>query len=296
MPDPPRRFVYVDDGVPQTTTDLLRAACEERGVAFHPVYPLVFDFAPEHQLVPGDLLYRPAVSLIAQRVAQFLYAPGVSTFYRDRDGIYFGVLNPTLAYQRAGLSIPRSIHCGTTNRKLLRTFVEHLGGFPIVVKVHGYSRGIGVMRVDSYPTLFSVLDFMTQQGKQPLLASFIPDATHWRVVVVGDEVVGAYRNRQERDDFRTYASDEPEDYTLDLPEGMAELAIGAVRAGRVEFGGVDILEHPSGRLYLLESNCPCYFGSAQTEGGFDVAGKMLDHLLLKAERLERTTTAVPAQV
>lgn len=286
MPTPPRHFVYVDDGVPQPTTDVLRAACEERGVIFFPVYPLAFDFASEPPRAPGDLLYRPAVSLVAQRVAQFLYAPGVATFYREPDGIYFGAMNPTLAYQRAGLSIPRTIHCGTTNRTLLRKFVDYLGGFPIVVKVHGFSRGIGVMQVDGYPAMFSLLDYMSQQGKQPQLSAFVPDATHWRVVVVGDEVVAAYRNRQERDDFRTYASDEPEDYTLDLPEGMAELAIGATRALHVEFGGADILEHPSGRLYLLESNFPCYFANAQLEGGFDVAGAMLDYLLAKAERLE----------
>lgn len=59
----------------------------------------------------------------------------------------------------------------------------------------------------------------------------------------------------------------------------------AVRALRYEFGGVDILEHPTGRLYLLESNFPCYFATPQEVIGTDVAGAMLEYLVEKSRRL-----------
>ena len=64
---------------------------------------------------------------------------------------------------------------------------------------------------------------------------------------------------------------------------MVCLAVSAVQAIRRELGGVDILEHPSGRLYLLEANFPCYFPQAQVVAGIDVAGAMVDHLLTKRD-------------
>ena len=45
---------------------------------------------------------------------------------------------------------------------------------------------------------------------------------------------------------------------------------------------VDVLEHPSGRLYLLEANSPCYFPQAE-EYGADVAGALLEYLLSQRE-------------
>jgi glutathione synthase/RimK-type ligase-like ATP-grasp enzyme len=47
------------------------------------------------------------------------------------------------------------------------------------------------------------------------------------------------------DDFRTSASQSPGDYFADVPERLQEMAVKAVRTVRLEFGGVDVLEHPT---------------------------------------------------
>lgn len=278
-------FYCVNDGVPESTTRLLREACATRSVDYQEIHAPLFDYRDERQLEPGDLLYRPAVSFTAIRVEQFLYADGVSTFYRDPEGVYFNPMAASLLFQRAGLDVPLTFYCPTPDRGLLSGYVERLGGFPVVVKMLGYSRGIGVIRVDSLPALYSVMDFATAEGKTPQLMAYVDEAVHWRLTVVGDRVASAYRNTQEIDDFRTYASESHEDFTAPAPPGMAELAVGAVRALRYEFGGVDVLQHPSGRLYLLESNFPCYFATAQEVIGTDIAGMMLEHLIAKSARL-----------
>ena len=46
-----------------------------------------------------------------------------------------------------------------------------------------------------------------------------------------------------------------------------------------------MLGHPSGRLYVLEVNMPCYFPQAQLRGGIDIAGAMIDHLQARSTRL-----------
>ena len=281
-----RTLYYVNDGVPEETTQLMHAACEQRDVDVVPIYPAAFDYRPEWQLYPGVLLYRPAVSGAAQRVEQFLYTEGVATFYRRPADVFRTALNPALQYQRAGLPIPRTLPCDTTHRDLLRGFVDQLGGLPVIVKVPGNEGGIGVMRADTLPALFALIDYLGSAGRAPTLMAYVPEAIHWRLVVVGDRVVAAYRNPTEPDDFRTYASEEATDYT-DRPRAALEtLAVRATHLMGHDHGGVDVLEHPSGRLYLLESNFPCYFPQAQLVAGIDVAGAMVDYLLAKAERLE----------
>ena len=277
---------YVDDGtLPALTTQFLREACGPRGVQFAPVGVRSFDFHPDRQLQRGDLLYRPAVSVKAARVEQFLYDEGVATFYADGEAVFYACTAPYLRYQRAGLPLPYTLYATSRNRPLLREFVRQLGGLPIVVKRLGYSNGLGVMRVDSFPALFSLIDYMSTQGDLPHLCSYVPDAVHWRVIVIGERTVAGYKNELSDGDFRTHAPAEAAEYTDTVPEPLADLALRAARVMRREMGGVDILEHVSGRLYLLESNFPCYYAQAQKAAGIDIAGAMVDHLLAKAERL-----------
>jgi hypothetical protein len=279
------RLHLVDDGVPGETVALMREACAVRGVELVEVHARSFDFAPERQLGPGDLLYRPAVSLAAMRVEQFLFGDGVATFYRDADGPMFQATAGPLLHARAGIPTPRTIYCATTSREFLRGAVERLGGFPVIVKIMGFSGGQGVMLAESLPGLFSLVDHLVAQGSLPLLCAYVPDSIHWRVVVVGDRAVASYTNPVDADDFRTYASTDPADYPAEVRPALEDAAVRAVHALRVEHGGVDLLEHPSGRLYLLEANFPCYYPQAQRIGGIDVAGAMVDYLLEKAVRL-----------
>lgn len=280
------RFWCVDDKVPPATTTLLRVACEERRIDYELVDAARFDFAAGMRAQPGDLLYRPAVSTVAATVEQYLHAPGVATFHTAPDGVFFPPSNPILIHQRAGLPTPRSVPCISADRGMLRFFVDQLGGLPLVVKVHGWSRGVGVMRADTLAGLFSLVDFLLARGDLPMLCAYVPDAVHWRVIVVGDQALACYRNPVDHDDFRTYAADAIDDYTAKVPDALAELAVDAVAGLSVELGGVDILEHPSGRLYLLEANFPCYFPQAQLVAGIDIAGAMVDHLVVKAGRID----------
>jgi 2OG-Fe(II) oxygenase superfamily/RimK-like ATP-grasp domain len=279
------RFLYVNDNVPETTSSLLRLECARRGVDFDEIDAPHFAFDPGRQADAGDLLYRAAVSNVAARVEQFLFHPRCATFYADPEGPLFGYLDARLIHGRAGISIPRSCQLSSNDRDYLRSVAAELGGFPLVLKLPGYSGGDGVMKVDSFPALFSLVDYLFIEGRQPQLMAFVDRATHWRVTVVGRRAVASYRNIEEEDDFRTYGSLDPADVMAPMPEGMADLAVRATEALRIETAGVDILEHPSGRLYVLECNFPCYFAHAQEVAGIDVAGAMLDWLIAKARRI-----------
>ncbi len=277
------RFLCVDDRVPAATISTLRSACEQRDIPFVHVDAALFDYREEDRARPGDLLYRPAVSLRAQRTEQHLHAHGVTTFHRDPVDMYFGYVDSAVLFQRAGLSIPRSIYCTTTNRRRLEAYVQRLGGFPIVMKVGGYSGGLGVIIMESQRSMNSMVDYALAKGTMPVLMPFIDDAIHWRAVVVGDEVVASYRNLTDPGDFRTSATSNMDDYDAVPPAEVVEMAVTATKTLRVAMAGVDILEHPSGKLFVLEANFPCYFAQAQEVAGVDVAGAMVDHLVLKSK-------------
>ncbi len=272
-----------DASVPASSCELLRAACSARDLEFTRIDANRFRFADPPELPPLAMMYRPAVALAAIRCEQFLMRPDVATFYRDPDALHFDGPAAPLCFQRAGLSVPRSVPLHTTDRDTLRHAVHHLGGLPVVLKTGGEG-GVGVMRADSWPALFSLVDYLYSQGAAPWLQTHVPDAEHWRVVVVGDHAVAGYRNDLLPDDFRSHPSDQLAAYTLPEPAAL-NLALAAVRVTRREFGGVDLLRHPSGRWYLLEVNMPCYYPHAQEVAGVDIAGAMLDHLHAKALRL-----------
>ncbi len=279
------RFWCINVDVPDEITQMLRAACIERGVSYKEIHAPDFDFDPKHRLPPGDILYRPAVATSAMRVEQFLFTPGVATFHTEDQAVFYDFVSSPLMFQRAGLPIPRTVYCASADRQLLDAHAERLGGFPLVVKQLGGQGGVGVMIAESRRGLYALMDHLIDGGSNPLLCAYIPDAMHWRVVVVGERAVAAYRNPIDENDFRTYSSTDPDDYTSDVPTEMARIAMEAVRTMQSEFGGVDLLEHESGRLYLLEANVPCYFPQAQETAGIDVAGPMLDHLIAKARGL-----------
>jgi hypothetical protein len=284
------RFIYISDAsVPPVTTSLLVEACAARDIEFVHVTAAGFLFDPESELRPGDILYRSAITLAAMRVEQFLFSDGVATFYNDVSTALGGVPNNPLLFQRAGLQVPRTYPLASGDRELMRDHVRMLGGFPIVVKITGGSGGIGTIQVDTFGGLFSLVDFLLDRGILPLLCAFIDNAVHWRAIVLGNRVIAAYRNTREDDDFRTYASDNTDDFIVEPPGGLRRIAVSAVQALRLEFGGVDLLVHPSGRIYLLEANFPCFFAHPQTVAGIDVAGMMVEHLMAKSRVLTRAS-------
>jgi len=273
-------FHCIDDGAPEETVRLLAEACASRSVEFRAIEASTFRYRPQDRLPPHSMLYRPAVSRAAQLVEEFLLRDDVASFYPDVDAALFSCGAPRRQLERVGLTVPRSIPVACTDAPVLADHVERLGGFPVIVKIGGGEGGIGVMRADSMPVLRALLDHLVRgQGQVPELSAYVPDAMHHRVIVVGDRAVATYENPIEPDDFRSKPSEDPAAYTADVPAELASLALAATRSQRLRFGGVDLLRHPSGRLYVLEVNFPCFFAQATLGGGLDIAGPMIDELL-----------------
>jgi hypothetical protein len=282
-------FTCVNDRAHEEMLGPLRDACRSRGVAYRQVEARAFDFDPAGRLSAGDLMFRPVTTQLALRVEQFLYAPGVATFYGgSNDRIFFLAISQPLLFARAGLAVPPTIYCATSDRAQLDSWVKRLGGYPVLAKMGGQG-GVGVVMLASQPALYAFVDYALGIGREPALSAFVRDALMWRVLVVGERAVAAYTCYPGDGDFRAGSTNDASVFTTEPPPAVGKLAVDAVRATRLEFGGVDVLETVDG-CYVLESNFPCNFYWAEIEGGIPVAGPMLDHLIAKAGRLAKPQT------
>lgn len=285
-PGPGQVFTCVDDGVPEETVELLQGACAARGVLFRHLLARRFDFSPQDRLPPGSLLYTPAVSQAAASVQDYLVAPDVVTFFLGDPLFPCAAADRALA--RAGVTQPRALRLFSADPQRLAAWVERLGGYPVVLKCPGGEGGLGVLRADSPAALQGLVDYLVRGlGLSPWLMSWVPDALHVRVLVVGDRAVACYDNPTRENDFRSTPACDPARYRAQVPAELADVAVRATAAQGLAFGGVDLLLHASGRIYVLEVNFPCYFAQATLGGGVDVAGPMLDWLLDRAEAQAR---------
>lgn len=262
--------------------DLLARACNTLSVGVEVINVCTANRCTLPNLRKGDALYNATRGGL--RLEDWLWQPGVITFWRD--GIAPRAIQDTTRWipfhERAGIKQPRTIpHC-TNSRELLSAYVAALGGLPVVIKIADSTLGRGVMRIDSFASLFSVADHLEDQGQDYLLREYINSETTARLMVVGTSVVGALRYSTPLNDFRTNALNSLPGELHAYPSSVEEFAVRSTQAIGSELGGVDITFSPDGCPVLLEVNVPCGFATFERLG-IPVALAMIQHLVQKSQ-------------
>lgn len=270
------RFFCVTRDDLSEINDSLRRACETRDVEYVDVRPTMLWLPLTSGPQPGDLLYRPATDAAAEATEAVLRLPGVVTFDREPGLV---ATAPLARYVQAGLPVPRTVFNLLPRRQSLADAVAALGGLPVVLKAPGGEGGAGVIRVESWDTLFALADYLPSTT---VMQEYFEHAAAYRLVVVGERVVACEARYPGPHDFRTNSRESGELGSVRAPAGAEELAIAATRINAVEFGGADILANREGEIVLAELNSPCYFPDTERTTGIDIAGAMLDHLIEKA--------------
>jgi hypothetical protein len=277
------RFFHVTDPNQIKTTNTLRRACKERGVEYLDVIPGAWTW--EIQPLPGDALYRSSPLGPAFRMERALAVEGMATFYPTVEEVHVGARANYSAFKFAGLPVPKAIVVVGSDPDGLRRAAAELGGFPLVVKVPGWSTGIGVIRVESPASLQPLVKYLISRRSAPMLMEYIDLVAAHRLTVIGDGVYAPYTKAPSPDDFRTNTAGATDEGTFEATPEMVELCLAAARVRRLEFGGVDLLEDRDGRLYITEMNFPSFFPRQEEVTGVHIGGLMLDYLMKKAARL-----------
>jgi len=277
-------FYCLTDDKEKVTSNLLKGSCEERGINFIEIDSDSYDYSKKVHLSCQDILYKASVIRGANEVEKYLLNKEVTTLYSSFASALSVLPNQYVLCQIYKLPFPKFIPDITADRSLLKKYVDYLGGFPIIIKARKGSHGIGVMRVDSLPALFSLVDYLLTKENKFIMQEYINVKSSARLIVLGGKVIDSIEYSTSENDFRSNEGREPIVKKRKYDKALEVTAIKAVKAKGVDFAGVDILVNDNGGHYLLEMNFPCYFSRCQLLTNVDISGQMVDYLVSKAKK------------
>lgn len=268
----------------QLRLEQLEAACQKLGVEFIAMNSLTVDYSTLPILTTTDLLYNATRG--SETLETLLLNDEVTTFYINTPD--FVLTNPdttkyTILHDKANLPAPKTIFSITTDRDLLQKYLDYLGGFPIVIKATGSTRGIGTIKIETWQNLISTVDYLVTTGDRFIMREFIKAKSGCRMIVLGNEVIAAADFAMHTNDFRNAVNLSQTSYqNKEYSQALKELAIQATHIANVQLAGVDFLEDEQGNFYLLEINFPTGFSRLIDVCGVDIPMKMIQFLMNKA--------------
>lgn len=262
----------------------LQKAAEERSIPLHEILFESFDYLNPPQLKKGDALYRLSIPERARQVEGYLYSKEIATLYKGFPQTFPSRQASHIICKNNTIPMPKTIFSLTEDRKTLDGYVENLGGYPVIIKVRGGTRGVGILRVDSQAALYGLVDYLIQQDANAIMRQYIETSYSARIVVLGSQVIASKINIIQKGDFRSNVG-AVEGKKHDFSEAVKDIAVKAVETEGLEFGGVDMVFDSEDNPYVLEVNYPASFPATQDVTGVDIAGKMIDYLVQKSKQI-----------
>lgn len=187
----------------------------------------------------------------------------------------------TALLEQAGLPVPETIACERGADAIAA--VREIGD--AVVKPIFGSLGHGIVRVTSPDVALRVVEPLEQIGSIFYVQRAIDHGGRdVRVFVVGDRVIGAIERTAPPGEWRTNVSRGGSVQPFELPPQWADLALRAAAAVGAEYAGVDLLPSRDGQVFVLEVNGIPGWKGLQQATGVDVAGAIVDHLVVRVRR------------
>ncbi|MEL9991935.1 MAG: RimK family alpha-L-glutamate ligase [Thermoproteus sp.] len=182
-------------------------------------------------------------------------------------------LASSLALLKAGLPVPPTT--ATENMFAAYRAVSNFG--EVVVKPLRGSMGYGVFRLDDPDVAMHVFSMLTNLNKPFYVQKYLEkNGGDYRVVVVGDRAIGAEFRRSESWKSNVAQGARPE--RAELTQELEELAVRAVKALGLEYGGVDIAETKDG-YYIFEVNPTMSWQGFKAATGINPAEYIIDRLI-----------------
>jgi len=180
---------------------------------------------------------------------------------------------------RSGVGIPRTAFVRHPKNKNVEHLIEQVGGPPIIIKLLEGTQGLGVVLAESTKAAKSVIEAFSGLKTSILVQEFVAEAkgADVRVLVVGDEVVGAIKRQGQEGEFRSNLHRGGSASLIELNKRERAAAVKAAKALRLSIAGVDMLQAKSGPSIIEVNSSPGLEGIERATG-LDVAGKVIQFL------------------
>ncbi len=164
----------------------------------------------------------------------------------------------------------------------LENILEYLGGFPIVLKRYGMSKGEGVFKVHDLPELVHMVDDFEKDNYAFCFKEYYPHYAQGRLITVGGKFVAGHLNLV-GEDFRSNVGDASQRRRkrFDFSEDQIAMVEHISEKIAQQFCGFDLLFGDDGTYKICESNTPCNFVMTQRISGVNIAGKIIEYLIAK---------------
>lgn len=262
----------------------LKSACKKLNIDFIAMNSLAVDYSNLPILKKSDLLYNATRG--SETLETLLLNKDVTTFYIKNPNFIISNSDTTkysVLHEKANLPTPKTIFDLTSDRKLLENYVHYLGGFPLIIKTTSSTRGIGTIKVESWQSLISIVDYLNSINQKGIIREFIPNSGTYRLIVLLDDIIVQIYTKNILNDFRVSGeSNERKSSNCLISNDLKEIAIASVKEAGLELGAVDILLDEQDNPYILEVNFPFGFSIAEKISQRNIAEKMISYLIEKS--------------
>lgn len=182
--------------------------------------------------------------------------------------LYTDKVKCLIGLSQAGIPIPKTtfVYHGADIDKVIDKY-----SLPIIVKAPRGSCGVGVFLQETIQSARALIEYLTRsaadQSAPIIVQEFLKESKgeHIRVSVVGDKCVRAIHRRTIGEDFRSNSVAESKVSIIDITKEEEQIAVNALQALGMDYGGVDMLRTNKGTLVLEVNKKPAMVGETDEE-------------------------------
>ena len=148
--------------------------------------------------------------------------------------------------------------------------------FPMIVKTQSGSHGVGVIKIDSYEGLKSIVQYLLAQKTNIMLQEFIPYKESGRIMILGDKVIAAVMRSIPDGDFRSNMDQGAELSKHEVTPEETEVALKVATTLGCILSAIDYIVDADGKMVIFEANSsPGLKGIQSVNEGIDIAGEII---------------------
>ena len=200
-----------------------------------------------------------------------------------------------LALKEAGIEVPKTVYGSLWYLyEQMRSQISDLRSqenkikfdFPVILKGSGGDRGTRVFKADNLEEMEKLVRDLrkseTEEGRRYMLQEFIPNEGDYRVLVLGEKVLGVMkRSSQSVAEFKNNYSAGGKVEVADLPEEIKQLAVKSAKVCGLSVAGVDVAfrENDLKKPIIWEVNKGPQFKGFMQATGIDVPAEIVKFLV-----------------
>jgi len=192
-------------------------------------------------------------------------------------------LSTTTITEKAGVRNPKTVILSECDRNLLFEIMQKFNKntYPIVAKTILGEHGVGVMIIESFESLYSVLQTVWSKKIQVVIQEYVKSQYDIRAIIIDGELIAAMKRYKPKGEFRTNAAQGGEVKPHEMTKEQERAALVAADAVYGYWIGCDMIVGEDEKLYLLEVNTSAGTEGVEKASGINVVGHLIDHVLNK---------------